>query len=139
MSPTEVRKKIWDSMTWTWRPASERQAGDSVVRNLLLHWFPARITRQSLSFRYSFWLGTISAVLFLILCLTGTLLMFLYVPSVERAYQSIKDLEFVVSFGWFIRGLHRICAHLMVAVVFLHMVRVFLTRSEERRVGKERG
>lgn len=129
MSPTEVRKKIWDSMTWTWRPASERQAGDSVVRNLLLHWFPARITRQSLSFRYSFWLGTISAVLFLILCLTGTLLMFLYVPSVERAYQSIKDLEFVVSFGWFIRGLHRICAHLMVAVVFLHMVRVFLTAA----------
>src|SRR5262249_56746151 len=32
-----------------------------------------------------------------------------------------------VSFGWFLRGLHRISAHLMVAVVFLHMARVFLT------------
>jgi quinol-cytochrome oxidoreductase complex cytochrome b subunit len=53
--------------------------------------------------------------------------MFLYVPSVERAYLSVKDLEFTISFGWFLRGLHRISAHLMVVVVFLHMVRVFLT------------
>lgn len=135
MSPTEVKKKIWDQISWTWRPASDRQAGDAVVRNLLLHWFPAKVTKQSLSFNYSFWLGTISAVLFLILCLTGTLLMFLYVPSVERAYQSIKDLEYVVSFGSFLRGLHRICAHLMVAVVFLHMVRVFLTAAYKNAAG----
>ena len=135
MSPSEVRKRIWDQITWTWRPSGERQAGDSVVRNLLLHWFPAKVTRQSLSFSYSFWLGTMSAVLFLILCVTGTFLMFLYVPSIERAYQSIKDLEYVVSFGAFIRGLHRICAHLMVAVVFLHMVRVFLTAAYKNGTG----
>jgi quinol-cytochrome oxidoreductase complex cytochrome b subunit len=66
-------------------------------------------------------------VLFLLLSLTGMVLMFLYVPSVERAYRSIKDLEYVVSFGSFLRAVHRISAHLMVAVVFLHMVRVFLT------------
>jgi cytochrome b-561 len=68
-------------------------------------------------------------VLFLLLSLTGMILMFLYVPSVERAYQSIKDLEFVVSFGSFLRAVHRIAAHLMVAVVFLHMVRVFVTAA----------
>jgi quinol-cytochrome oxidoreductase complex cytochrome b subunit len=118
---------IWDKLTWTWRPQTGREAGDSVVRNLLLHWFPAKVTLGSLSFRYSFWLGTISAVLFALLTLTGMILMFLYVPSVERAYQSVKDIEFVVSFGWFLRAVHRISAHLMVAVVFLHMVRVFLT------------
>jgi len=122
-----AQNRIWQQLTWTWKPASERDAGDSVVRNLLLHWFPAKVTVGSLSFRYSFWLGTISAVLFGILCITGLPLMFLYVPSVERAYQSVKDIEFVVSFGWFIRALHRLAAHLMVAVVFLHMVRVFLT------------
>lgn len=120
-------KTRWERLTWTWRPSSERDAGDSVVRNLLLHWFPSKITLSSLSFRYSFWLGTISAFLFLVLTLTGVVLMFLYVPSVERAYPSIKDIEFVVSYGWFIRAVHRVAAHLMVAVVFLHMVRVFLT------------
>jgi len=60
---------------------------------------------------------------------TGVVLMFLYVPSVERAYWSIKDIDAVVSFGWLLRRLHRITAHLMVALVFLHMFRVFLTGS----------
>ena len=124
-----TKKSIWDQISWTWKPATEREAGDSVVRNLLLHWFPAKVSRESLSFSYSFWLGTVSIVLFLLLSLTGMVLMFLYVPSVERAYQSIKDIEFVVMFGSFLRGVHRIAAHLMVAVVFLHMVRIFLTAA----------
>ena len=123
----EVKKSKWNRLIWTWKPASEREAGDSVVRNLLLHWFPAKVTKESLSFRYSFWLGTVSALLFGILAVTGVVLMFLYVPSVERAYPSVKDLEFTVSFGGFIRAVHRISAHLMVAVVFLHLVRVFWT------------
>ncbi len=122
-----TKRSTWEKIAWTWRPASEREAGDSIVRNFLLHWFPAKVTRESLSWGYSFWLGTITAVLFFILTATGVVLMFLYVPSVERAYLSVKDLEYAVSFGWFLRGLHRISAHLMVAVVFLHMVRVFLT------------
>ena len=63
----EVKKSKWDRLIWTWKPASEREAGDSVVRNLLLHWFPAKVTKESLSFRYSFWLGTVSALLFCIL------------------------------------------------------------------------
>ncbi len=122
-----TKRATWQKIKWTWQPASSREAGDSIVQNFLLHWFPAKVTHRSLSWGYSFWLGTISAVLFLILTLTGVVLMFLYVPSVERAYLSVKDLEFAVSNGWFIRGLHRIGAHLMVGVVFLHMLRVFVT------------
>jgi cytochrome b-561 len=129
-----TKRSTWEKITWTWRPASEREAGDSIVRNFLLHWFPAKVTRESLSWSYSFWLGTITAVLFFILTATGVVLMFLYVPSVERAYLSVKDLEYTVSFGWFLRGLHRISAHLMVAVVFLHMVRVFLAGAYKNGV-----
>src|SRR5262245_49999541 len=125
----------WEQIKWTWQPASNREAGDSIVRNFLLHWFPAKTTKESLSWSYSFWLGTISALLFFILTITGVILMFVYVPSVERAYLSVKDLEYTVSFGWFLRGLHRISAHLMVAVVFLHMVRVFLTGAYKNGVG----
>ncbi|CUS78125.1 cytochrome b [Candidatus Kryptonium thompsonii] len=123
------------SLFWTWAPRSEKEAGDSIVRNLLLHWFPAKVTLKSLSWGYSLWLGTITATLFLILTLTGVILMFLYVPSVERAYQSVKDIEYVVSFGWFIRAMHRNSAHLMVAFVFLHMVRVFLTGAYKNGIG----
>lgn len=122
-----LRIPSFRELTWTWAPRSERQAGESIVRNFTLHWFPHKVSLRSLSLGYSFWLGTISAALLLILTLTGLVLMFLYVPSVERAYSSIKDLEYAVSFGRYFRALHRYAAHLMVALVFLHMVRVFLS------------
>lgn len=123
----ESAKRLYKKLTWTWNPGSDKEAGDAIVKNLMLHWFPNKVSKKSLAWNYSFYLGTISFALFMILVITGVVLMFLYVPSVERAYESVKDLEYVVSFGWLLRGLHRICAHLMVAFVFLHMVRVFLT------------
>ncbi len=126
---TKVSASLWDRLLWSWRPQSDREAGEAVVANFLLHWFPSRVTRKSLAPSYSLYLGTISMVLFAILTVTGIFLMFLYVPSVERAYWGIKDLDFAVSFGWFLRRMHRISAHLMVAAVFLHMFRVFFTGS----------
>lgn len=118
---------IYRKLTATWNPGSDKEAGEAIVKNILLHWFPNKISKGSISWNYSFYLGTISFVLFLILIITGMILMFLYVPSVERAYGSVKDIEFVVAFGWLLRSVHRIAAHLMVASVFLHMVRVFIT------------
>ncbi|MCK5330621.1 MAG: cytochrome b N-terminal domain-containing protein, partial [Candidatus Marinimicrobia bacterium] len=118
---------LFQKLFWPWSPESQHEAGDAVVKNLVLHWFPAKVSLKSLSWGYSFWLGTISFSLFILLGIGGVVLMFLYVPSVERAYQSIKDLEFVVSFGYFLRSFHRIGAHLMVIVVFLHLMRTFLT------------
>ena len=51
---------------WSLRPASDRQSGDAVVSNFLLHWFPAKIYKPSLDWSYSFWLGTVSAALLLV-------------------------------------------------------------------------
>ena len=89
-----------------------------------------------MDWNYSFWLGTVSAALLLLLILSGGPLLFLYVPSVERAYASIKDIEFAVTFGSWIRSVHRMAAHLMVAAVFLHLVRVFLTGAYKNGVGQ---
>ena len=125
----EPKQGIWKQLIWPWNPESNREAGSAVVKNFLLHWFPNRITLKSLSFKYSMYLGTITFTQFLILVVTGLILMFHYTPSVERAYWSLKDIEFAVSFGWFLRRLHRISAHLMVALVFIHMFRVFYTNA----------
>lgn len=114
---------------WTWSPASEREASTAIVENLWLHWFPAKISEESFGWSYSLWLGVISAFLFLILIVTGVLLMFFYVPSTEKAYWSIKDIDYVVGFGWVLRNQHRWAAHLMVLAVFLHMLRVFFTTA----------
>ena len=50
-----------------WRPESSREAGSGIVSNFLLHWFPNRVSLKSYEFSYSWYLGTISFVLFLIL------------------------------------------------------------------------
>jgi quinol-cytochrome oxidoreductase complex cytochrome b subunit len=121
---------------WSYRPQSDREAGDAVVSNFALHAFPAKVSKAAMAWSYSFWLGTISAALFLLLILSGLPLLFLYVPSVERAYQSVKDIEFVITFGSWIRAVHRISAHLMVIVVFLHLVRVFLTGAYKNGEGR---
>ncbi len=121
---------------WSTRPASDREAGDAIVSNFMLHWFPNKALRASLDWRYSLWLGTASAALLLLLVVSGLPLLFLHIPSVERAYGSVKDIEYVVTFGSWIRSVHRISAHLMVAVVFLHLVRVFLTGSYKNAVGR---
>ncbi len=120
---------FWKKLVWPWTPESNREAGSAIVANFLLHWFPNRVSLKSLAMSSSFYLGTITFTLFMILTVTGIVLMFHYIPSVERAYWSIKDIEFAISFGWFLRRLHRVAAHLMVASVFLHMFRVFLTGS----------
>ena len=114
---------------WSYFPQSAREASDSVVRNFLFHAFPAYVSEKGLNLSTTFWLGTITWVLFLILTITGVILMFLYVPSVERAYQSMKDIEFVVSYGPILRSMHRMAAHGMVAVAFLHMMRVWYTKA----------
>ncbi len=132
---TAVTTENGRKFLWSFQPKSGKDAGESIVRNFLLHWFPAKSAERSLSWGYSFYLGTITFALFLILVVTGVVLMFLYVPSVERAYQSVKDIENVVSFGWFIRAMHRNATHLMVIFVFLHMVRVFLGGAYKNGLG----
>jgi quinol-cytochrome oxidoreductase complex cytochrome b subunit len=82
-----------------------------------------------MSWGYSIWLGTITACLFVILTLTGLILLYFYIPSIQDAYWSVKDIDNVVIFGWLLRAQHRWAAHLMVAVVFFHLVRVFLTAA----------
>lgn len=97
----------------------------AIFNNFFLHILPVKSRVDSIRFTATFYLGFISFCLFLILALTGIYLMLYYHPSVPKAYWDMKDLQFVVSSGVFLRNLHRWSAHAMVAVVFLHMLRVF--------------
>jgi quinol-cytochrome oxidoreductase complex cytochrome b subunit len=108
-------------------PNSNLERSQAMVSSFLLHVQPAKVNRHALRASYSLGLGLISLYLFFILCGTGVLLMFYYVPSTTQAYERMKDLQFVVSAGLFVRNMHRWAAHLMVAAVMLHMCRVFYT------------
>ena len=74
-------------------------------------------------------LGSASLFLFVMQGLTGIFLTVYYTPSPDHAYDSIRYIMNDVAFGWMIRGIHHWGASLMVLVVFIHMVRVFVTAS----------
>ena len=74
-------------------------------------------------------LGSASLFLFLLQGATGIFLTVYYTPSPDHAYDSITYIMNGVAFGWFIRGIHHWGATLMVIIVFVHMLRVFVTAS----------
>ena len=125
----EVPVKVYKSIIRHGYPDSDKNKSLLIFTNFFLHIFPVKVRQHAVKVRYSFCLGGITLLLFIILTVTGVLLMFYYVPSTERAYQSMKDLEFTVSFGLLLRNMHRWGAHGMVIAVFLHMCRVFYTGS----------
>jgi len=74
-------------------------------------------------------LGAIPLTLFGILVVTGLLLTFYYVPSPEKAYDSVDQITNEVYLGWFVRGLHKTSVDLMILFLLFHVIRVFLTRA----------
>ena len=110
-------------------PQTDKDRAAAMISSFFLHIHAARVSRHVLRPTYTFALGLISAVLFGILSITGLALMLYYVPYPPEAYRSMKDLQFVVTFGIVLRNMHRWSAHAMVVTVFLHMCRVFWTGS----------
>lgn len=127
-----AESQIWRSIFRHGRPNTPRNRSLTITSNLFLHIHPAFVRRHVLRVTYTWGLGAICFLLFVILGLTGILLMFYYVPDVNRAYSDMKDLRFAVPFGVFLRNMHRWSAHAMVLAAILHMMRVFYTASYRR-------
>ncbi len=111
------------------KATSDRSRSQAVFSNLFLHIHTVKIHKHSLKPSYTLGFGLLTTAFLAILTLTGILLMVYYKPTTELAYNSIKDIHYVVPTGRMIRNLHRWAAHGMVVLVFLHMARVFYTAS----------
>jgi len=118
-----------DSVFRHGRPTSDRAASQAVFDSVFLHILPTRIHRDVLRARTTWGLGVISFVLFLLLIVTGVAVMTYYKPSTAQAYNSMKELQYIVPTGRFMRNIHRWAAHAMVVCVMLHMARAFLTAA----------
>ncbi|ELZ61362.1 MULTISPECIES: cytochrome bc complex cytochrome b subunit [unclassified Haloferax] len=92
----------------------------------------------------SFLLGEVALFCFLLLVLTGIFLGMFFEPStsgveyegsvakfqgqeVPEAFASVLHITYDIPFGMFIRRMHHWAAHLFVASIGLHMLRVFFT------------
>ena len=116
LKPYLKKTKIWKSIfrhDFTDTPKTRLQR---VFGNVFLHLQPVRVAKDAIRVAYTWGLGGISFFLFLVLVVTGILLMFYYRPASMLAYQDIKDLSFAVTLGQLLRNMHRWAAHLMVIV-----------------------
>jgi len=119
---------VMKSIFRTGIPVTRRQRMMGVLNNVFLHLHPVRLPKHAVKVKYTWCMGGLSFFLFLVLTVSGILLMFYYRPTVEYAYTDIIDLGEQVPLG-IMREIHRWGAHLMVITVWLHMFRVFMTGS----------
>jgi quinol-cytochrome oxidoreductase complex cytochrome b subunit len=123
---SELRQtRVWRSIFRSGTGTSNLRHARAVQNNVFLHLFAVKSRRRMLEFSATWYLGALTFGTFLVLVLTGILLMLYYHPSVPQAYADMKDLQFAVSSGVFLRNLHRWSAHAMVFLVFAHMFKVF--------------
>ena len=118
----------------------QRTGAARVLRTALRKVFPDH---------WSFLLGEIALFCFVILLATGTFMTFFYVPSaapvtyegpyvplqgqeVSAAFDSVMRLSFEVQAGLLMRQIHHWSALTFVAVVVLHLARVFFTGAFRR-------
>jgi cytochrome b6 len=117
--------RVWQSIFRSGADGSKLHQAQVIQQNIFLHMFPTKTRLRALEFGATWYLGALTFGTFLVLGLTGIVLMLYYHPSAPQAYANMKDLEFAVSYGVFLRNLHRWAAHAMVLLAFAHLFKVF--------------
>ncbi len=126
--PEKMPQRVYESIQRDeLPPADDRGRMRLVMNNLVLHIHPSKVSKPALKFNYTFGLGGLLILLFAVMAITGVLLLFVYTPSPDAAYDSMVALQTEVFFGNLIRNLHHWSGNLMVVVGVLHLLRVFYT------------
>lgn len=113
-------------------PSSDMARSSAVVNNFFLHIHGVKTHINSLRPTYTLGLGLISFFLLVITFVSGTFLMIYYNPSIEHAYNTIKDINYVVTGGKLMRNIHKWGGEAMIIFVLLHMARVMYTGSYKK-------
>ncbi|MEX0911332.1 MAG: cytochrome b N-terminal domain-containing protein [Nitrosopumilaceae archaeon] len=103
------RNGLVDFFYWMW---------DGIERSIFIGTkfsFPARFVSP-----FGF-LGMLTFVTFIILGITGALLMFYYEPILDRAWDSVEKINNNVPFGFHLRNIHYHASNAMVLLAILHM------------------
>ncbi len=111
------------------------------MKNGLLSWLDERfglsgitgfLTKKTVPIhRHTIWYYTGSAILlfFAIQVITGFMLILYYKPTLEMANQSVARIMTEVPLGWIIRSIHSWAASFMIALVFVHLLSIWITKS----------
>jgi len=133
----EAVRSIFPSMgAADWRSAIRGEAAPRPNPRMRVHsnsfWYhirPRALAPEATAWYYTFGLGWMSFFFFVVESISGAILMVYYTPSTQQAYLDMQRIISDVPMGNLLRNIHRLGAHVMVAVVFLHMMRTYFTAS----------
>ncbi len=133
----ELGRSFFPSMGWAdWRSTLRGEAAPRPNPRMRVHansfWYhirPRALPLEATAWYYTFGLGWLSTFFFVLEAITGLVLMVYYTPSPNQAYADMLKILSDVPLGRLMRNMHRLGAHFMVAVVFLHMMRTYFTAS----------
>ena len=84
--------------------------------------------------KHSIWYYTGSAILlfFAIQVVTGFMLVLYYKPTLEMANESVARIMTDIPLGWIIRSIHSWSSSFMIAIVFVHLLSIWIAKSYRR-------
>jgi len=91
-----IPREVYHAMFRGGAPKTDRTRSSFIFGNVFLHLHSVRTHLWSLRWSTTMGLGIMTTAAFLITLITGVLLMFYYKPYPDVAYQSIKDIHFIV-------------------------------------------
>ena len=127
-----IKSSFLGSFIRTGMPASDKSRAAVMRTNFFLHIQGVKTHINTLRPTYTFGLGLISLFLLVFTTISGILLMIYYNPSTSDAYNTVKDIKYVVFAGNLIRNIHKWAGEGMIIFVMLHMARVFYTGSYKK-------
>ncbi len=101
-----IKDSFISSVFRTGRPTSDKSRSAVIVNNFFLHFHSSKTHVNTLKPTYTFGLGLISLFLLFITVVSGIFLMVYYHPSTAGAYDSVKDISYVVFAGRMMRNVH---------------------------------
>lgn len=101
----------------------------------LLNWLDQRIAYRKIldhalnepipsGARFRYVTGSMLVFAFVTQAITGIFLWMAYSPSSQTAYESVWWIQFQMTGGWLVRGIHHFMAQAMVVVMGLHLLQV---------------
>lgn len=101
-------------------------ANETEDKSFLRELIETNITRRLIPKGMSWFgcMGGLSLLAFMLQLGTGIFLMFYFIPSKEESLASIQYVSHSVPYGWLIQRIHSVGPHIMVGLVFSHMLRI---------------
>jgi len=106
--------------------AEERTGIAAALRHSVSHTIPG-------GSRWVYVFGSALAATLLLQTVSGILLGFYYVPSVDHAHTTVAYIQKEVALGWLVRGVHHYGASAVIVILLLHLARTVLWGAYRER------